>query len=38
MIDAASIAYVIASYFGAWAFGFAAGKAVAWTRAIRSAV
>lgn len=38
MIDAAAVAYVIATYFGAWALGFGVGKSVAWTRAIRSAV
>lgn len=36
MIDAQTVGWIIASVMGCWASGFGVGKAVAWTRAIRS--
>ena len=36
-IDAAAVAAIFAMVMGMWAIGFGVGKAVAWTRALRSA-
>jgi len=38
MIDAQAVAQIFAALMGCWAMGFGVGKAVAWTRAISSAV
>jgi len=37
VIDSAAIAQIFASMISCWAFGFFAGKAVAWTRALSNA-
>jgi hypothetical protein len=36
VIDAIVITKIVVVYFGCWASGFGMGKAVAWTRALRT--
>lgn len=36
MIDPQTVAWIIGTVMGCWLSGFGIGKAVAWTRAIRS--
>ncbi len=35
-LPASTVAYLIATYAGIWALGYATGKAVAWVRVIKS--